>query len=821
MAKRRFQKVFSNIVKIKPGEELIAGLLFFYFFCITSPFTIIKSLRDASYLNELGSENLPIAYATAILAGFVVAFHSKLQIKISRQLLIIGSLIIFIITCLLFTIFFPMGWKWLPLAYWVWANLLVVVLVTQFWITVNDVFNPREAKRLIGFFGSGGILGGIVGGVLTGVLAKSNESYNLLYIASGFFVVCIIIVNFIFLWKEKNASFEGTKKREKASIKGKVGFRDCFNAVRKEKYVKLIAILIIITGIVSTFIDWQSKNVIESWPSIKDNLTAFFGKFNAGLLIFSFIIQLLLTSNLIKRFGIRTTLLLYPLSLLLCSLGIALWPVIYFAIAIKGIDKSLSYSLNQSARELLYIPIPYELKYKAKVFIDMFLNRFAKTIGAVILMIVFILPFNFGIKFVSLITSLFIFLWIVFNMKVSKEYTNTLKNRLDMKWQRADMIVAENIDVDYTKLVFDTIESKDQSSVLYAMNLFDLLEQDKLTPEMKQLVSYKSDEIKVSSLDVLFEENSLMIPESEERVDKELRNEIKEVMSLDIYQEVMKFHIEKILKEDTQEAEIKKMEIAKALGFMKPESPLMSKLEELLEDDSVDVVRYAIDSAGKIKKREYVPLLVKKLENPITREDAIASLKKYGSSILGTLSDYLGDHEENNEVRRTVASVLSCNPVQESADYLVWELIRADDNIRYDIINALDRIYTENPDIGFDENLITVELIRLVKKYCQYFIAQYALVHREGQEKMDELLNDKLNIYIKNIFILLELIYPHADIVKALQNIQIGTKNSVAYAIELLDNILRKKIKDIVLPLIDDVKIEERIKKFRWILQSY
>ena len=43
------------------------------------------------------------------------------------------------------------------------------------------------------------------------------------------------------------------------------------------------------TGIVSTFIDWQSKTVIEGRPLARANLTSFFGYFNAGLLVFAFL----------------------------------------------------------------------------------------------------------------------------------------------------------------------------------------------------------------------------------------------------------------------------------------------------------------------------------------------------------------------------------------------------------------------------------------------------------------------------------------------------------------------------------------------------
>jgi hypothetical protein len=73
---------------------------------------------------------------------------------------------------------------------------------------------------------------------------------------------------------------------------------------------------------------------------------------------------------------------------------------------------------------------------------------------------------------------------------------------------------------------------------------------------------------------------------------------------------------------------------------------------------------------------------------------------------------------------------------------------------------------------------------------------------------------------LAQIFKLLGLYYPHEDIVKAYQNLQTGIKNSIAYAIELLDNILSKEMKEIVLPIIEDLSPAEKQREFQKILRS-
>ncbi len=829
MAKNLLNRILSHIVEIKPGEGLIVSLLFLYFFLIMFPYGIIKPVRDAQYLVEVGSRELPIAYLlTAVFMGFFVHFYSKLQVK--RQALIISSLIFFTVTCFLSREFFVQRVSWIPLVFWIWANIFIVVLGTQFWILVNDVFNPREVRRLIGFFGSGGLLGGVLGGLLTGSLGRGRPD-DLLLIASGILILSIFIVNYIFIWQRKNKPIPDRANylnKEKAKEPTKVGFIDCFNTVRKNYYLTLLAAVVTLTFIVSTFIDYQSKTVIDI-KMVRLGLSAyteFFGYFHAALYVLPFLISLFVTNNVIKRYGIGLTLLLFPFMLFLCFGGIAFWPVIGFAVAIKSSDKSLSFSLNQYVRELLYIPISPELKYKAKIFIDMFLNRFAKGIGALILLIFIFLPpdpWQRRVKIVSIIAVVFIVAWVFANLKVSKEYTNIVKQKLEMKWDRGDRIVADKMDVDYTKLVFDTLESRDRSSVLYAMHLFDLIKQDKLTPEVRKLISYKSDEIRVSSLGGLFESGETsLVPETDDMLGEEvLEKDIKEIMSLDVYKEVMKGYIDKVLVDKTEDNETSKMEVAKAIGLMESHSPLAQKLEELLEDESLEVSKYAMESAARLKRREYVPALIYKLHSPLTREDACAALEKYGERIVGTLADYLGDSEEEVGLRQEVASVLARIPTQDSAEFLAWELAEDDEDMYAELIDALDRIRSGKPDIQVQKEIIKTKIFKEIKRYYQILIKFYDAESKVKKPKMSEKLSENLAASMMNIFKLLGLIYSHEDIFRAYQNIRTAAKDSIDYAVELLDNILPKDIRDVVFPLIEDLPLEERVKRCRTLLKAF
>ena len=111
MAKNGIHRIFSRIVKIKPDELKISFLLFFYLFLVIAAYNVIKPIRNASLLDELGYQWLPLVYLlTAAIIGFVVAIHSKIQVKITRYALITLSILFFFMSCFIFRIVSGNGW---------------------------------------------------------------------------------------------------------------------------------------------------------------------------------------------------------------------------------------------------------------------------------------------------------------------------------------------------------------------------------------------------------------------------------------------------------------------------------------------------------------------------------------------------------------------------------------------------------------------------------------------------------------------------------------------------------------------------------------
>jgi AAA family ATP:ADP antiporter len=828
MAKNSLHKIVSRFVEVRPEEVSTSVLMFFHFFLITSSAYIIKLVKISDFLEKLSSRRLPYAYLlTAILIGFFVTLNSRLLRVMKRHVYISISLAFFITSLLIFWLFFTQGRNWLPLEYWnwismifwFWADIFLVTSVTQFWILINDIYNPRQAKRLIGFLVSGGLLGGVAGALLAS-LSKIVGTENLLLICPFMLGICIVIVNRVqrLIQKEKKEEVKPSKARKKP----KIGYGKSFGLLRKNRHLLLLTGIMAAAIIVTTLIDFQFNYFVEDAYPNKDARTAFLGIFFTVFLIFSNLLHVFSTNRILKNFGIRAALLIAPFFLLIFSGAIFIVPfaLIYWALIIKGTDKSLAHSLNQSVRELLYIPIPPEIKYKAKVFIDMFVNKFAKGIGA-LLILLFFSVLSFEIKYISIIAIVFILIWIILNLLITQEYVNIVKRNIEIKWQDADKFVADKIDIDMTKLVFDTIESKKRSSVLYAMNLFDLVKKEKLSSKLKKIISYKSDEVRASSMDSLLEvDGEVLIPETEDSLDEEsLDSQVKEIMSLNVYQELMKDHLDKIVGEEGNEEEVTRMEAAKVMGMMEPTASVVHNLSKLLRDKSPEVVNYALESAGKLKKREFVPFIIQNLKNHSLQSAANKALAEYGVKIIGTLKDYLGDSTEETRLRKAIPDILAQTGAQRAADALTLELRKESRDVESEIVSAMYKMRSEKPKIHFREQIVMPQVIREIKESYLILKEIHELRADKKKEFLAKDLENNLARYLKYIFELLSLIYPREDIIKAYQNITTGTKKAIDYSVELLDNLVKKEIMEVLLPLIEDIPFEDKVKKGRKMLK--
>jgi len=256
------------------------------------------------------------------------------------------------------------------------------------------------------------------------------------------------------------------------------------------------------------------------------------------------------------------------------------------------------------------------------------------------------------------------------------------------------------------------------------------------------------------------------------------------------------------------------------MGMMEPSPSLIRSLNRLIRNDSPEVVSYAVESAEKLKRREFVPFIIHHLSNPYLERVAHKALVTYGDKIIGTLKDYLGDSDEAMRLRKAIPDILADIGTQRAADLLALEMGKDNKDVELEIISAMYKIKSKKPQINFPEKIISAGILVKIKESYVILNEIYELMSDKKKQFLAKDLENNLAQTLRRIFELLSLIYPHEDMIKAYQNICDGTKKALDYSIEFLDNTVKKDIMEFLLPLVEDIPLEDKVRRSRKILKS-
>ena len=797
------------------AEQTAAALrLSAYFFLVTAAAAIVKVSKTSLFLSDFAAQ-LPFAYLiSAVVMGFIVVFNARFLQRQPLRATIPGSLGFFIAGLLFLRLLLPGHPRSgaLMILFWLWGEIFLVMSVAQFWILANDVFPPRRIKALVGSFVKAGLLGGIAGSLAASWLARPLGTVNLLLVTAAALTAAAVLVLPVLV---RPAAPIPAESPEKPAARETPGYLQGFRAVTGNRYLLLLSGTMFTAMTVTTLIDARFNTILRTVKTVEAERTAFLGAFSTILFIASFLLQAGLTHRVLRRFGLRTALMVTPVTLALGTAAVVFVPAaakLWWGGALRGADKSLTHTFSQSTREILYVPVHPRLRAQAKVVIDMFVNKLGDGAASVLLIAAGVL-FHPGWRGYSLITGVFILGWIAMNWGLMREYGGVIKENLRVSWPDADKLVLERVDVDAAKLIFDTLESRNQSTALYAMNLLDLIRKEGLSPDLKDLLNAGTSRVGAGSLDTLLDASGgpLFQNWDESVADGGLDAEIREILALDVYRDVMKTRFEAWAGHPDGEKDTEAMEAAKALGRVPAGSPLAANLRPLLRGGSPEVLRYALESAGKLGRREFVPLILPHLQSPLLADAAAAALLAYGDRIAGMLGDTLADPGEDPAERRAVPGVLARMATPRAAAALLRALRRGDGAVRTEVIEAMVRIRAARPATGWPAETVAAEVRASAEAACGW-IERRA---KAGTKEEAAAAEAGLGRAFKQIFDLLSLVYSHADIVRAWQNYARGERRAVDYSLDLLEHLLRREDKEVVLPLLEEAPAEEKLRRCR------
>ncbi|MBI4455807.1 MAG: hypothetical protein HY644_07910 [Acidobacteria bacterium] len=866
----RIFSVLKSLLDIRPGEWRVALLMVLSLFLVISTFAVVKPVRSSLFLQHFGARNLPYVYlATALLAGAITWIHSKLLDRFNLLTVQVLAHLFFISNLILFWFAFRSDSPWLSAAFFLWVNVFTVTANALFWTFANHYYNAREAKRLYGFISAGGTLGGIASGFSVAAIAQDIGTDNMLLICCGVLGVYILLTRLVWrLGKERFAAaqisyVEATP--QVSNLAGKEQERPPLRNLFQSAYPKYIAAAMGLSLIISTLIDYQFNVAVEGAYPDENAKTAFFSSFIAAVSALSFFMQIFLTSKLLRGLGIGFALMLLPVTLLGGSFWLAFYPVLSSAIFVKIADQSVRYSVEQSTRDVLYLPIPDRVMGKLKTFVDVFVQRFAKGIGS-LLILALTVWWTLGFQILSYVAIVLALLWVTCSLLLRKEYREQLKNFLARENLVGEPKFVRVLDQITGAELLRVAESGNEEKALYSLELLAGSQDPKFVSALRKIVRQGSVRLKARALHLLAElGDTSMIDEAEHALNSQWTEVQEEAIhylcassQLGVKEKMKQFLMvedpglragalacmascggsegeqmahslfEKMLAEKGEERVAARTLLARTLRHIKPPCFLHSHLRPLLQEASSEVVREALLTVRRILRRDFVPLVIEKLADPEVSPQALETLQAYGERVLGTLRDYMEDEATSIDIRRLLPAVFAKVGTDTAVRDLVASLYHHDARLRYEVIKALNKIRDRNPALKIDGNPVEgvlQEEIReaygLLKELC---LRTSVEPQDEGSEQQIAAIGRVAEDYrhsLERIFRLLGLLFSQRDIYTAYRGLNSPRLELKMNAVELLDNLLPSQFKRVLLPLVDDeVPVQEKLKVAEMLLRE-
>ncbi len=374
-------KFIRSLVDVRPNEWHAVWLGFVFNFVVLAGYYVLRPIRDEIGASS-GVENLPWMY-TGTLAGMLVAnaLFAAIVARMSRRRFIpiayrfaIANLFIFFV--LLRTV--PANEQWfLARAFFVWVSVFNLFATTLFWAFMTDLFTSEQGKRLFGFIAVGGSLGGILGPLVPTLLVNRFSTGVFLLISAAMFEIAAQCVRFF------PTGFRAHDQEATAAEKPMGGnIWDSVTHIFRSPYLFGLVLFIFIYTLTNTWAYFQQADLAQHQLLDKAARTAFFGKLDFSVNTITVLIQLCLTSRLLKWLGVGLTLTLMPLLSLCGFLVIGFAPVIAVLAVFQVLRRAAGFAILRPAREILFTVLRREDKYKAKSFIDTFGYRAGDQVGA-------------------------------------------------------------------------------------------------------------------------------------------------------------------------------------------------------------------------------------------------------------------------------------------------------------------------------------------------------------------------------------------------------------------------------------------------------
>ena len=291
----RVRTLLSPVVDIRPGETQTVGLMFGYAFFAMTSYNIVQPVTRSVFISDLGADNIPyVLLAGGLLIGLIMQLYGRaVSILPDRWALPTVQLGLSLVL-LSFFLGFRVGGAWVSSGFYMFGQVLGALLLSQFWTLANEVYDPRQARRLFGFIGGGASLGGMAGSGLAVAVTGRIGTDALLLVSAGALVLSSMVVAAVVTRERRiERSIDDEPERPSGSLV------EAWKAVRESPNLRQLALLISFSAVGAMVVDQQLNLAAEAFRGgDQDAVTSFLASVRFLLSTVALVMQIVLIKHI-------------------------------------------------------------------------------------------------------------------------------------------------------------------------------------------------------------------------------------------------------------------------------------------------------------------------------------------------------------------------------------------------------------------------------------------------------------------------------------------------------------------------------------------
>lgn len=430
----RLERFLNRFYTLQAGEGRSVALFFAYALLMMVSYYILKTIREPLLLAGSSAEYKSYAHAViALLLLFIVPLYGVV-FRNTRKLQLTRIVTLFFMSFLV--LFYLLGRAGVDIgfAYYVWVGVFAVMVPTQFWAYAADSYSVESGKRLFPVIMVGATAGSLLAPSLSGALFPTLGPWLLMLAAMGLLALTLPLVK----WSRAAVPPPSRSPGEVAGAREHGGFLGGLSLVFSNRFLFLLALMILLLNWVNTTGEYILAELVVRHAdasvagngdvSKADFIAGFYGSFFSLVNLLTLLFQLFAVARIIQWIGVRGAVLVLPV-LSLVGYGLVVFiPVFSLIRLVKLMENSTDYSLMNTTRHALYLPLPRAHKYEGKTAIDGFFWRFGDLAQAGIIF-AGLHWFNFDIQQFAAVNMVLSMAWLAVAWRVSRGYGAVLQRQ--------------------------------------------------------------------------------------------------------------------------------------------------------------------------------------------------------------------------------------------------------------------------------------------------------------------------------------------------------------------------------------------------------